>query len=216
MYDPYDLASGKKPPELTNEPIVNPPCWITHYACDERLAKFGGKTRGCCCVGHECQEAAEPAISITVPPTEHRIGDKIRLGSGKKPPEPISEEEALFGERFYKWFETHGATYVDTDMGVTRYEINLKTLMDAIFDLVHPQTPPESKTVDEELRHIVESAFGKLLSVTALLQPEGKTIKLPEKKWIDMIVNDALLRFHSYVEKREAALLAKLKQEQSK
>ncbi len=26
----------------------------THYACDERIAIYGSKTVGCCCVGHNC------------------------------------------------------------------------------------------------------------------------------------------------------------------
>lgn len=29
----------------------------THHACDERIKQFGGKTLGCCCTGHECEEA---------------------------------------------------------------------------------------------------------------------------------------------------------------
>ena len=32
-----------------------PPHGEGHNACDQRLAKFGGKTIGCCCVGHDCQ-----------------------------------------------------------------------------------------------------------------------------------------------------------------
>ena len=28
----------------------------THYACDEQLKKYGGKTVGCCCTGHKCKD----------------------------------------------------------------------------------------------------------------------------------------------------------------
>ena len=28
----------------------------THFACDERMAKYGDKTVGCCCVGHSCKQ----------------------------------------------------------------------------------------------------------------------------------------------------------------
>lgn len=35
------------------DPNVRP--HTTHHACDERLAKYGGKTIGCCCTGHFCQ-----------------------------------------------------------------------------------------------------------------------------------------------------------------
>lgn len=27
----------------------------THYACQEQLDKYGGKTKGCCCTGHDCK-----------------------------------------------------------------------------------------------------------------------------------------------------------------
>lgn len=30
----------------------------THYACQEQLDKYGGKTIGCCCTGHKCKEKA--------------------------------------------------------------------------------------------------------------------------------------------------------------
>lgn len=74
--------------------------------------------------------------------------DPYDLTSGKKPPEPVSDEEALFGERFYKWFENHGATYIDTDMGVASYEVDLNTLMDAIFGLVHSESKKQILTWD--------------------------------------------------------------------
>lgn len=35
------------------DPNVRP--HTTHFACDERLAAYGGKTIGCCCTGHICQ-----------------------------------------------------------------------------------------------------------------------------------------------------------------
>lgn len=35
------------------DPNVRP--HTTHSACAERLAKYGGKTVGCCCTGHQCQ-----------------------------------------------------------------------------------------------------------------------------------------------------------------
>lgn len=32
---------------------------MTHFACDEMLKKYGGKTIGCCCTGHECKEVKQ-------------------------------------------------------------------------------------------------------------------------------------------------------------
>lgn len=32
------------------------PNHTTHYACAEQMAKYGGKTIGCCCTGHECKK----------------------------------------------------------------------------------------------------------------------------------------------------------------
>lgn len=28
----------------------------THHACAEQLKKYGGKTIGCCCIGHNCKQ----------------------------------------------------------------------------------------------------------------------------------------------------------------
>lgn len=28
----------------------------THFACDERIALYGGQTVGCCCTGHKCED----------------------------------------------------------------------------------------------------------------------------------------------------------------
>lgn len=50
------------------DPNVRP--HTTHFACDERIAKYGGKTVGCCCTGHVCQ------VVITEPvdaPAEKKI-----------------------------------------------------------------------------------------------------------------------------------------------
>ena len=32
----------------------------THYACQERIQIYGGKTVGCCCTGHECKKEPIP------------------------------------------------------------------------------------------------------------------------------------------------------------
>ena len=37
-----------------NKPLENVKYHTTHYACDERLKKYGGQCVGCCCVGHNC------------------------------------------------------------------------------------------------------------------------------------------------------------------
>lgn len=34
----------------------------THFACKERLDEYGGKTLGCCCVGHECTPPEESTL----------------------------------------------------------------------------------------------------------------------------------------------------------
>src|SRR3990167_2922017 len=39
----------------SNEPLKNIKPHTTHHACEERLAEYRGKTVGCCCVGHDCQ-----------------------------------------------------------------------------------------------------------------------------------------------------------------
>jgi len=40
----------------SNTPLKRLRPHTTHYACDERLAEYGGKTVGCCCTGHECKQ----------------------------------------------------------------------------------------------------------------------------------------------------------------
>ena len=34
----------------------------THHACKEILAKYGGKSKGCCCTGHECKTSTPKAL----------------------------------------------------------------------------------------------------------------------------------------------------------
>lgn len=40
----------------SNKPMKNLRSHTTHYACAERLTEYGGKTVGCCCTGHICEE----------------------------------------------------------------------------------------------------------------------------------------------------------------
>lgn len=37
-----------------NKPLPYVRTHMTHYACDERIAKYGANTVGCCCCGHNC------------------------------------------------------------------------------------------------------------------------------------------------------------------
>lgn len=58
MNNKSKLDGGAETPKLDNEYRVKHE-GLTHNACEKRLAKFGGKTIGCCCNGHECQPEAE-------------------------------------------------------------------------------------------------------------------------------------------------------------
>ena len=44
----------------------------THFACDERLAKYGGKTVGCCCVNHKCKEKQNKKVEKTLKELKER------------------------------------------------------------------------------------------------------------------------------------------------
>jgi hypothetical protein len=75
------------------DPNVRP--HTTHFACDERLAKYGGKTVGCCCTGHVCQvdHKAEVAQPRNTGHKNRRMPDGSTVVEWAR---PVVQDEARF------------------------------------------------------------------------------------------------------------------------
>ena len=70
-----------------NKPLANVRGHTTHFACQERLDKYGGKTVGCCCTGHDCYRgrpmvAGEPAAERLIKQVKVQYGYHLKSSDG--------------------------------------------------------------------------------------------------------------------------------------
>lgn len=73
------------------DPNVRP--HTTHFACDERLAAYGGKTIGCCCTGHVCQVVKTEPVKEYTGHKNRRMPDGSTIVGWLK---PVIQDEARY------------------------------------------------------------------------------------------------------------------------